>query len=597
MSGQMMMVSFCAVRLELDENSNDVDIEFNCNRTIEDLLGNLSLSEAARPVKPILDEKTRHRNRGHRLMSKIVVETIMDFGTDHVAHASKESTPGDATNSTLSSRESSKRSTKDSTPAGAAGSDGEPLNPDLINFVSGNPFVEVTKGILHLYKENQTTSLEDGVIRSQMICMLGVPAKLKTPDLLSFTAAVHSELEMMRVIHDGNPNQYMVLMRFRCQASADEFYQAFNGLPYNSLEPEDTCSLVYISKVETCKESEYYPLSNHTELPVCSICLERMDESVSTVLTILCNHTFHSSCLAQWEDATCPVCRYIQTPELVAEQRCSECNSSDDLWICLICGYVGCGRYIGGHSHDHFSETSHSYTMELGQTNRVWDYVGDNFVHRLLQTDGADGKLVAAEGGNCRDSKGCGGACVCGEEKVKSLELELYYTLTTQLDKQRQHYEEKMARLETNAQREMEEVLKRARSSVEEAKQMEAKVAVLTKDKAKAEHKLNQLNQKLSKVMTELKDERHLNQSLRQNQQSWQQKMAELEKKMNQKDSEVQELREQLRDMMFHFAANDKISQDSDLREEINGGEVHVSEASPSDAKSKGASRKKKVAK
>jgi hypothetical protein len=37
--------------------------------------------------------------------------------------------------------------------------------------------------------------------------MLGVPAKLKTPDLLSFTAAVHPELEMMRVIHDGNPNQ------------------------------------------------------------------------------------------------------------------------------------------------------------------------------------------------------------------------------------------------------------------------------------------------------------------------------------------------------------------------------------------------------
>ena len=81
------------------------------------------------------------------------------------------------------------------------------------------------------------------------------------------------ELEMMRVIHDGSPNQYMVLLRFRCQESADEFYRAFNGTPYNFLEPEK-CSLVYISKVETCKESEYYPYANHTELPVCSICLE-----------------------------------------------------------------------------------------------------------------------------------------------------------------------------------------------------------------------------------------------------------------------------------------------------------------------------------
>jgi len=40
---------------------------------------------------------------------------------------------------------------------------------------------------------------------------------------------------------------------------------------------------------------------------------------------------------------------------------------------------------------------------------------------------------------------------------------ELYYTLTTQLEKQRQHYEEKIARLESNSQRELDEVLKRAK--------------------------------------------------------------------------------------------------------------------------------------
>ena len=65
-----------------------------------------------------------------------------------------------------------------------------------------------------------------------------------------------------------------------------------------------------------------------------------MDESISTVLTILCNHTFHSQCLAQWEDASCPVCRHVQTPEQVAEQKCFECQGSEDLWICLICGFV-----------------------------------------------------------------------------------------------------------------------------------------------------------------------------------------------------------------------------------------------------------------
>merc|ERR1719188_879664 len=161
----------------------------------------------------------------------------------------------------------------------------------------------------------------------------------------------------------------MTLLRFRCQEAADEFYQAFNGQRFNTLE-SDVCSLVYVSKVETCKESEYFPLAGHTELPLCSICLERMDESISTVLTILCNHSFHGSCLAQWEDSTCPVC-----------------------------GYVGCGRYVGGHSHAHFAQTQHCYTMELG-ANRVWDYVGDNFVHRLVQTECADGKIVEAGNGN-----------------------------------------------------------------------------------------------------------------------------------------------------------------------------------------------------
>ena len=47
----------------------------------------------------------------------------------------------------------------------------------------------------------------------------------------------------------------------------------------------------------------------------------------------------------------------------------------------------------------HFEETNHTYSMQLG-SNRVWDYAGDNYVHRLVQNKG-DGKLVEVnEGGN-----------------------------------------------------------------------------------------------------------------------------------------------------------------------------------------------------
>jgi hypothetical protein len=44
----------------------------------------------------------------------------------------------------------------------------------------------------------------------------------------------------------------------------------------------------------------------------------------------------------------------------------------------------------------HFELTQHTYTMDL-KRQHVWDYVGDNYVHRLIQNKG-DGKLVELRG-------------------------------------------------------------------------------------------------------------------------------------------------------------------------------------------------------
>ena len=58
-----------------------------------------------------------------------------------------------------------------------------------------------------------------------------------------------------------------------------------------------------------------------------------------------------------------------------------------------VCGHVGCGRYSGcGSSVHHNGLTEHNFAMELA-TQRVWDYKGDNYVHRLIQNK-VDGKLV-----------------------------------------------------------------------------------------------------------------------------------------------------------------------------------------------------------
>lgn len=84
------------------------------------------------------------------------------------------------------------------------------------------------------------------------------------------------------------------------------------------------------------------------------------------------------------------------------------------------------------HPSSHFLATQHTFSMKLGKTQRVWDYIGgksflaywfcdklffpDNYVHRLVQNKG-DGKLVEVMAGQ--------GQGMPSEEKVDSLQLEV----------------------------------------------------------------------------------------------------------------------------------------------------------------------------
>ncbi|PNF20905.1 BRCA1-associated protein [Cryptotermes secundus] len=457
---------------------------------------------------------------------------------------------------------------------------------EQMNFVSGNPFVEVTKGILHLYKENELTPMDRAAQRSQTVCILAVPATMTCHDLLTFTAACHGDIQHLRIIRDGSPNRYMALLTFRSQQSASEFYSSFNGVPYNSLEPDCCCHLVFVSRVELLREGEggsVAPLA-HTELPTCPVCLERMDESVDGILTILCNHSFHSSCLAKWGDTSCPVCRYVQTPELVADNRCFECHSAESLWICLICGHVGCGRYVHGHAYQHYHETQHCYSMQLGN-NRVWDYVGDNFVHRLLQNKG-DGKLV--EGSPP-------GKQQCDDEKMDSVQLEFTYLLTSQLDSQRLYFEDKLARVEQQTLAEVAELQEKISKAVEENKKLQEKLLLLSREKQAADKKLQHVMGRLSMAQSELQDERQMNHALQQNQSAWQSKFQALEKQFNEcridKDKELADVREQLRDVMFFLEAQKQISESAD-RDEIAEGRIVIGESAQPSPTPTGSGRK-----
>lgn len=177
--------------------------------------------------------------------------------------------------------------------------------PDQISFFSGNPSVEIIHGIMHLYKTNKMTSLTEDVRRSAMVCIITVPATMTSHDLMKLMAPFNDVMEHMKIIRDSTPNQYMVLIKFCTQADADSFYTACNGRQFNSIE-EAVCQLVYVERAEVIKSEEgaSLPVMELTELPKCTVCLERMDESVNGILTTLCNHSFHSQCLQRWEDAS-----------------------------------------------------------------------------------------------------------------------------------------------------------------------------------------------------------------------------------------------------------------------------------------------------
>lgn len=125
-----------------------------------------------------------------------------------------------------------------------------------------------------------------------------------------------------------------------------------------------------------------------------------------------------------------------------------ECGyQQDSLWICIICGHIGCGRYVEGHAYDHFRETQHTYAMQLTD-NQVWDYVGDNYVHRLLANK-SDGKPVEIEGTDAYRQ---------AEEKIEAAQLEYTYLLTQQLESQRKYYEKQLRETEKSNQKKIKDL-------------------------------------------------------------------------------------------------------------------------------------------
>lgn len=225
------------------------------------------------------------------------------------------------------------------------------------------------------------------------------------------------------------PNRSIVLLKFRDPLQASDFLVIFTGRAFSSLDPRETCHPIRIHhlvlhKLDKASKASAAPIpipafppSTYSsrasamasllpgvdqdtlyELPSCPVCLERLDSSVTGLVTLPCAHTFDCDCLRKWGDSRCPVCRVSHLllsahagaasgsrsrngPALEQATRltkCAVCDATEQNWICVVCGVVGCGRYDPGkgHARRHWEESGHVLAMEL-DTQRVWDYKGD----------------------------------------------------------------------------------------------------------------------------------------------------------------------------------------------------------------------------
>ncbi|KAJ1910749.1 hypothetical protein IWQ60_010491 [Tieghemiomyces parasiticus] len=459
-----------------------------------------------------------------------------------------------------------------------------------------------------------------------LLAVLAVPAYLATVDFLAFLGGYREAISHIRTVRDGLPNRYLAILKFRDATAARRFYTAYNGRAFSSLEPEK-CHVVYLAGlyVEHAAVPDYalpllfqslgavpaggkwpdvgsLPVSAwHAagpagrsltatpavpfgpELPACPVCLESLDASATGLLTIVCQHTFHCQCLTRWGDASCPVCRYSTARRRVGPapagsdhapddpprddgeeaQRCAHCGVQNELWICLICAHLGCGRYQAGHAHRHYDETGHLYALEL-ETQRVWDYAREGYVHRLIQNT-ADGKLVELPDPGTEDAD----QSLALEDKLQNLNLEFSGILDSQLESQRHFYDTQLTQLTREwhrtvqelaaAQHERTQTAARCQELQRAATRDREALAIARAEKLRLETSVGELRAQVTNLERQCRDESEMTTSLVTNQ-------TALKAQVEARGQQITELQEQVQDLMAYFSMQEKVASDASLQ-------------------------------
>ncbi|KAJ0089962.1 hypothetical protein Patl1_13059 [Pistacia atlantica] len=424
-----------------------------------------------------------------------------------------------------------------------------------------NPKFSERRGLVHLFRRTSQSYLTNPSPGSTSLFVVAVPNYLSYDDFIRFCGShVDHVDELIFIRNDGMEDRYSVLIKLPDEFTADGFYNKFNGKRFSPAEAE-VCHMLYMLSVEYTEFAEIAstPPLGFTELPSCPICLERLDPDTSGILSTICDHSFQCSCTSKWTYLSCQVCRFCQQQD--EKPTCSVCGTVENLWVCLMCGFVGCGRYKEGHAVRHWKDTQHCYSLDL-RTQQIWDYVGDSYVHRLNQSK-ADGKLGEMNFRCMSPEEHCG-SCGCSEDsgisgalfnsKVEAIVDEYNRLLATQLETQRQYYESILAEAKSKRDSSISEAVEKAVAS-----------------------KMLDIQNDLDKCEEAKKAVADINRNLIKNQEVWRKKVKEIEEReissLRLKDEKILDLEDQIRDLTVYLEAQKTLDHTTDS-DGIKGGTV-----------------------
>mmetsp|Transcript_4034 Transcript_4034/g.6846 ORF Transcript_4034/g.6846 Transcript_4034/m.6846 type:complete len:520 (-) Transcript_4034:1048-2607(-) len=339
------------------------------------------------------------------------------------------------------------------------------MSTQVLQFMTGNPLQKTNSGSIELFKECSLGVFDDHQLLDParlsaektdlqfadkcLVCIVTVPSFMIPHDILQFLKPVLPDIKSVSTLrHYATHDSYFVLLEMTCPAAASSFIQEYHGAPLCSLQPT-TCLAYSVKDVvhsdaggtdmtESSPSIDYNNCSDSRgeteeggEEELCVLCLAPLEKQHPSSFTTCCGHTFHIACTLHLENSQCPVCRsQLDDAAMDSQSRCAVCSwphhqpapasstatgqreqwleGDHDLWVCLVCGFIGCGEAHsasgdqgGGHMREHYQQHLHAYAMNT-ETRRVWDFAGEGYVHRLI--------LNQHEGGTSSTDLGMGRA-------------------------------------------------------------------------------------------------------------------------------------------------------------------------------------------